>query len=130
MRSEIYCNHWIYECLDQVYECIAFICGIWNKKSFWSIQFYKEVLWKCWGVCENLLICGNKSWIWEGCLVDRNLQSKHDRLICLLCRRYSRPNSWYNLSREKPLMTPVIPSVALYCNESILFENDALDVCS
>ena len=34
MRCEIYCNHWIYECLDQVYECIAFICGIWNKKSF------------------------------------------------------------------------------------------------
>ena len=36
-------------------------------------------------------------------------------------------NSWYNLSGEEPLMAPVIANSALYCSDSILFENDALD---
>ena len=48
-------------------------------------------------------------------------------LIHLLCNKHSSPNSWYNLSRQEPLMAPVIANSALYCSDSILFENDALD---
>ena len=36
-------------------------------------------------------------------------------------------DSCYNLSLKELLMDSVISSAALYCGDSILFENDALD---
>lgn len=70
------------------------ICG--KKKS---IPFSKEIHGKGWG---------GKLWICDGYHADRNLQSKHNCFIFLLCWRYSIPYSWYNLSRDEALMTPVV----------------------
>ena len=37
---------------------------------------------------------------------------------------FRSPDSSYNLSREEPLMAPVIASATLYCTDLILFEDD------
>ena len=73
---------------------IPFINEMW-KKSFWSIQFCKEIHGKCCNICENFF-------------------------IHLLCWRYSSPNSWYNLSWDQSSMASVIANVALYCNDSLI----------
>ena len=93
-----------------------------EKKSFWRIQFCKEINGKMLGCLWEFLIFGGNLWIYDGCPVERNLQRKHNCLMHLLCWRYSSPNSWYNLSREEPLMTPVIANAVLYCTNSIFLK--------
>ena len=44
-----------------------------------------------------------------------------------LQQKYSIPNSWYNFSREEPLIAPVIASVVLYWTDSIFLENASLE---
>ena len=70
-----------------------------KKKSFLSIQFYKEIHWKCWGVCENFSFGEVSS---ESVMVARlKTQSPHPSSLLEILN----PNSWYNLSRKELLLS-------------------------
>ena len=91
---------------------ISFINDMYKKIVFEG--FSSTNTWTLFGCLWEFLICGSKLWIRAGCLSEKNLQRKHNRLIHLLCWRYPSPKSWYYLLREKFLMAHVVASVALY----------------
>ena len=91
---------------------ISFINDMYKKIVFEG--FSSTNTWTLFGCLWEFLICGSKLWIRAGCLSEKNLQRKHNRLIHLLCWRYPSPKSWYYLLLEKFLMAHVVASVALY----------------
>ena len=94
---------------------------------FSSTRKYFESFWG--------IIGGSKLWMCAGSSVEKNLWSRHHRLIHLLLWRYSSPNSWYSLYREEPLMTLVIANAAMiYITRNspsdVFLRKDVLKICS
>ena len=105
-------------------KCIPFINNTWKKKkSFWRIQFNKEISGKSSGTYENCLFVEVKYKY-----VSQLKETYRAKAIASsILFGEDTEDSCYNLSLKELLMDSIITSAALYYGDSILFENDALD---
>ena len=92
-------------------------CG---KKEILKYLVLQENRWKILGCLWEFPIWGSKWWLsdWKK-FIEQTLLPHPSSLLELL-----KPKFCYKLSREEPLIAPV---ATLYCTESILSENDALE---
>ena len=101
------------------------------KKMFWSIKFYMEIHCTCWDVCENfsfgevscehVIVTWLKDFSWANIIAPSTFFAG-DAQVPVYDKTY--PFIAYPLT--KTFMVLAV-SAMMYCNDSILFENDVLD---